>query len=132
MFFTARTWKILTIVLAFPGVGVCMANAYMKMQAHSHESPEFVPYSHLRIRTKVRIYSACLQLYTPTIFLNIFYSMRPHRNFPGVMEITVCFITPIPTLFLMATRAPITERNSPPCQMCPAARFKLQLAVYMI
>ncbi|XP_029946065.1 cytochrome c oxidase subunit 6A2, mitochondrial [Salarias fasciatus] len=48
----ARTWKILTIILAVPGVGVCMANAYMKAQAHSHEQPEFVPYSHLRIRTK--------------------------------------------------------------------------------
>lgn len=48
----ARTWKILTIVLAFPGVTVCMANAYMKMQEHSHEPPEFVPYPHLRIRTK--------------------------------------------------------------------------------
>nr|QQL94753.1 mitochondrial cytochrome c oxidase subunit 6A2 [Lateolabrax maculatus] len=48
----ARTWKILTIVLAFPGVGVCMANAYMKMQSHSHEQSEFVPYPHLRIRTK--------------------------------------------------------------------------------
>ncbi|CAN9506013.1 unnamed protein product [Ophioblennius macclurei] len=48
----ARTWKILTIILAIPGVGVCMANAYMKAQAHTHEQPEFVPYSHLRIRTK--------------------------------------------------------------------------------
>ncbi|XP_076609209.1 cytochrome c oxidase subunit 6A2, mitochondrial [Chaetodon auriga] len=47
-----RTWKILTIVLAMPGVGVCMANAYMKMQAHGHGQPEFVPYPHLRIRTK--------------------------------------------------------------------------------
>ncbi|XP_022050789.1 cytochrome c oxidase subunit 6A, mitochondrial [Acanthochromis polyacanthus] len=48
----ARTWKILTIILAIPGVGVCMANAYMKMQAHSHGPSEFVPYPHLRIRTK--------------------------------------------------------------------------------
>uniref|UniRef100_A0AAZ1XEV9 Cytochrome c oxidase subunit n=2 Tax=Oreochromis aureus TaxID=47969 RepID=A0AAZ1XEV9_OREAU len=48
----AKTWKILTIVLALPGVSVCMANAYMKAQAHSHDQLEFVPYSHLRIRTK--------------------------------------------------------------------------------
>ncbi|XP_068584033.1 cytochrome c oxidase subunit 6A2, mitochondrial isoform X2 [Cebidichthys violaceus] len=34
------------------GGAVCIANAYMKMQAHSHEQPEFVPYPHLRIRTK--------------------------------------------------------------------------------
>ncbi|KTG00703.1 hypothetical protein cypCar_00015903 [Cyprinus carpio] len=56
--YTARTWKILSFVLALPGVGVCMANAYMKMQAHSHDPPEFVPYPHLRIRTKVTIFLA--------------------------------------------------------------------------
>lgn len=50
---TARTWKILTIVLAVPGVAICMVNAYMKSQEHPHGQPDFVPYSHLRIRTKV-------------------------------------------------------------------------------
>lgn len=55
---SARTWKILTAVLAFPGVTICMVNAYLKMQAHSHEQPEFVPYTHLRIRTKVSCSSA--------------------------------------------------------------------------
>ena len=43
--------------MAMPGVVVCMANCYMKQQAHEehgHENPEFVPYPHLRIRTKVR------------------------------------------------------------------------------
>ncbi|CAL8310826.1 unnamed protein product [Arctogadus glacialis] len=49
---SARTWKILSFVLAVPGVAVCMANVYLKMQAHSHDAPEFVPYAHLQLRTK--------------------------------------------------------------------------------
>ncbi|KAG7272683.1 hypothetical protein CRUP_008511 [Coryphaenoides rupestris] len=49
-----RTWKILSYTVALPGVAVCMANAYMKMQAHhaNHVTPEFVPYPHLRLRSK--------------------------------------------------------------------------------
>ncbi|CAL8304255.1 unnamed protein product [Merluccius merluccius] len=49
---SAKTWKILSFVVALPGVAVCMLNAYLKMQAHSHEPPEFVPYTHLRLRSK--------------------------------------------------------------------------------
>ncbi|KAL4658377.1 cytochrome c oxidase subunit 6A, mitochondrial-like [Arapaima gigas] len=49
----ARTWKILTFVVALPGVSVCMANARMKMQHSSHDPPQFIPYPHLRVRTKV-------------------------------------------------------------------------------
>nr|XP_046270970.1 cytochrome c oxidase subunit 6A, mitochondrial [Scatophagus argus] len=48
----AKTWKMLTFVVALPSVAVGMVNAYMKMQANPHEPPEFVPYSHLRMRTK--------------------------------------------------------------------------------
>ncbi|KAJ8285793.1 hypothetical protein GJAV_G00031010 [Gymnothorax javanicus] len=48
----SRTWKILTFVVALPAVAVCMLNTYLKMQHHSHDHPEFVPYSHLRIRSK--------------------------------------------------------------------------------
>ncbi|KAJ8414765.1 hypothetical protein AAFF_G00022880 [Aldrovandia affinis] len=48
----ARTWKILSFVVALPGVAVCMLNMYLKQQQHHHEQPEFTPYTHLRIRSK--------------------------------------------------------------------------------
>uniref|UniRef100_A0A4W3HN58 Cytochrome c oxidase subunit n=1 Tax=Callorhinchus milii TaxID=7868 RepID=A0A4W3HN58_CALMI len=50
--FTARLWKILSFVVALPGVGVCMLNTYLKSQEHSHERSEFIAYTHLRIRSK--------------------------------------------------------------------------------
>ncbi|TRY65604.1 hypothetical protein DNTS_015209 [Danionella cerebrum] len=33
-------------------VVVCMVHTYIKEHEHPHERPEFVPYAHLRIRTK--------------------------------------------------------------------------------
>ncbi|XP_034990591.2 cytochrome c oxidase subunit 6A1, mitochondrial [Zootoca vivipara] len=47
-----RTWKILSFVVALPGVGVCMLNVYLQQANHPHEPPEFIPYQHLRLRTK--------------------------------------------------------------------------------
>uniref|UniRef100_UPI00398F70E6 cytochrome c oxidase subunit 6A, mitochondrial-like n=1 Tax=Pristiophorus japonicus TaxID=55135 RepID=UPI00398F70E6 len=42
-------WKLVSFVVALPGVAICMLNAYLKK---SQEPPEFVPYTHLRIRSK--------------------------------------------------------------------------------
>ncbi|MCJ8735448.1 hypothetical protein PDJAM_G00247380 [Pangasius djambal] len=48
----AKTWKLLSFLVALPGVGVCMLNTFLKAQHHSHDQPEFIPYTHLRIRSK--------------------------------------------------------------------------------
>ncbi|XP_001376841.1 cytochrome c oxidase subunit 6A1, mitochondrial [Monodelphis domestica] len=48
---SGRLWKTLTFFVALPGVAVSMLNAYLKSKEH-HERPSFVPYPHLRIRTK--------------------------------------------------------------------------------
>jgi cytochrome c oxidase subunit 6a len=49
-----RLWKILSFLVALPGVGVCLINATIKEKEEKehHVRPEFVPYSHLRLRSK--------------------------------------------------------------------------------
>ncbi|KAK2111320.1 hypothetical protein P7K49_011066 [Saguinus oedipus] len=48
---SALMWKVLTFFVTLPGVGVSMLNVYLKLQKE-HETPEFVAYPHLCIRTK--------------------------------------------------------------------------------
>merc|ERR1712035_138958 len=48
----AEKWRMLSFLIAVPGVAVCMLNTYLKHTQHDHERPEFIPYSHLRLRSK--------------------------------------------------------------------------------
>jgi len=46
-------WKRVTYWLAVPCIGLTMINAYIGEMEHlSHPRPKFIPYEHLRIRTK--------------------------------------------------------------------------------
>ncbi|CAG0888833.1 unnamed protein product [Darwinula stevensoni] len=47
-----RMWRQLSIFVALPAVGLCMLNAYLGIRDHPHARPEFVPYEHMRIRSK--------------------------------------------------------------------------------
>ncbi|XP_043854371.1 cytochrome c oxidase subunit 6A1, mitochondrial-like [Dromiciops gliroides] len=48
---TGCLWRSLTFFIELPRVAVSMLNAYLKSREH-HQQFEFVPYPHLRIRTK--------------------------------------------------------------------------------
>merc|ERR1711915_76515 len=45
-----KQWKMLSIIVALPSVALCMVNAFYGGE-HEHP-PEFVPYEHLRLRSK--------------------------------------------------------------------------------
>lgn len=50
---TMKTWKLISIFVAIPGCLLCAYNAVLKeKEHHTHPRPEFVPYSHLRLRKK--------------------------------------------------------------------------------
>ncbi|CAG0919454.1 unnamed protein product [Notodromas monacha] len=48
----ALLWKRLTFFGAFPAIGLCAVSTAMDIKNHPHDPPEFIPYEHLRIRTK--------------------------------------------------------------------------------
>ncbi|EAT48020.1 AAEL000929-PA [Aedes aegypti] len=47
-----KKWKNLSLFVAFPAVGLAMVNAFVQHSSEERERPEFVPYEHMRIRTK--------------------------------------------------------------------------------
>nr|XP_035129762.1 cytochrome c oxidase subunit 6A1, mitochondrial-like [Callithrix jacchus] len=48
----ASMWKALTFFITLPGVAVSMLNVFLKSHHGEHKRPKFIPYPHLRIRTK--------------------------------------------------------------------------------
>ncbi|KAK8384334.1 hypothetical protein O3P69_009251 [Scylla paramamosain] len=44
-----KQWKMVSLLVAMPAIALCMFNAFSG--DHDHP-PEFVPYEHLRLRTK--------------------------------------------------------------------------------
>lgn len=50
-----KLWKSITFFVAFPIIGLAMANCYLKHQEeHSKPPPEFVHYPYLKIMNKVK------------------------------------------------------------------------------
>ncbi|XP_050689403.1 cytochrome c oxidase subunit 6A, mitochondrial-like [Eriocheir sinensis] len=45
----AKQWKMVSLLVALPAIGLCMVNAFTGEHEHP---PEFIPYEHLRLRTK--------------------------------------------------------------------------------
>ncbi len=52
----SKMWKILSFTVAVPGVILCYVNAQVKEAEHKehYQRPEFIPYEHLRLRSKVK------------------------------------------------------------------------------
>lgn len=46
-------WRNLTYFVGLPAVALCMVNAYLMSAEEDHTPPEFAPYEHMRVRTKV-------------------------------------------------------------------------------
>ncbi|EDO47567.1 predicted protein [Nematostella vectensis] len=50
---TMKTWRNVSAFVAIPAIGICIYNAYkLEQEHHHHPRPDFVEYSHLRIRSK--------------------------------------------------------------------------------
>ena len=97
-----KTWKLISYFVAIPGILICTYNTYLKEKEH-HEHPraEFVPYSHLRIRSKVgeqyHFFKLCVKVQWPndsglrglgssTGGINMLHSWAGHLNLTGPLS----------------------------------------------
>ncbi|TUM11645.1 Cytochrome c oxidase subunit 6A, mitochondrial [Bagarius yarrelli] len=121
----AKTWKLLSFLVALPGVGVCMLNTFLKAQHHSHDQPEFIPYTHLRIRSKVTFYNDHMT-YTHTHSIICLDTVKKNKSASGRSSFsatphsstntTSVFLTPSE---LHALRRPLAD-NSVSCRSEPS------------
>uniref|UniRef100_A0AAY5F693 Cytochrome c oxidase subunit 6A2 n=1 Tax=Electrophorus electricus TaxID=8005 RepID=A0AAY5F693_ELEEL len=101
---TVKTWKMLSFLVALPGVAVCMVNAYLKQTSHPYVPTEFVPYPHLRIRTKLaRMLSARSRIFLELSGLRRISSKGCSP--PWVRKRTSLLLPPLMCWVRMATRA---------------------------
>ena len=74
-----RMWMFLTVFVAAPGIAWCYINAQRIMaEEHHHPRQEFVPYTHLRLRSKV-IYRKKYHfvLFTLSFTVAVFFAIFP-------------------------------------------------------
>ena len=84
-----KTWKLISYFVAIPGILICTYNTYLKEKEH-HEHPraEFVPYSHLRIRSKVGeqcyFFKLCVKVQWPNDQCTGFWVKRVGSSTEGI------------------------------------------------
>ena len=77
-----RMWMLASFFIALPGVGLAWLNAKKREEVseHHHHHPDFVPYAHLRLRTKV-IYVTKFNFWFFSVSVELHFSQHSFAYF---------------------------------------------------